>query len=240
MTDDAERTRNFWIDRAHTTAGEMAVYTHSRSRRYDAWTRAMLQTWTLGRVRAAKPRYARCLDLGCGHGDWTEAFATLADEVFACDVAPSFVDQTRRRVPHASVACADLRSYRMPDRLDLVYVGAVLMHLTFDDALDVLLRVRNAANRDALVIVRDWCTFNLGRRTENPDPRYFSVHRPAHEVRRIAELAGLTCVELRSSPSIYGEVMARHACVLQWPLRALWRLSTLHWLRASHTLVLRA
>jgi len=51
--------------------------------------------------------------------------------------------------------------------------------------------------------------------------------------------AFLSCVERRTSPSIYGEVLAR-GTPLQWPLRALWRLGTAHWRRSSYTLILRA
>ena len=200
----------------------------------------MLQRWTLARLHAVGPRFARCLDLGCGHGDWTELLAQISGEVFACDVAPAFVEQTRARVPRAIVDRADLRSYRMPRDLDLVYLGAVLMHLPDRDALDVLQRVRAAATPNAVVVVRDWCTFNLGRRDEQPDPRYFSVHRRPRELVTLVERAGLVCVELRSSPSIYADMMAHGARWLRWPLRALWRAATMHWLRASHTLVLRA
>ncbi len=240
MQDERYKTCEFWIERARTTAGPAAVHTHSRSARYDAWARAMLKRWTLKRLRSIEPRYRRCLDLGCGHGDWTELLATVSDEVFACDVAPAFVAQARTRVPHATVACADVREYPMPPRLDLVYLGAVLMHLHDADAIDVLRRVRSVTRPGAVVVIRDWCTFNLGRRTEVPDARYFSVHRRPGELSALADRVGLRPIELRSSPSIYAEVMSRRIPLIRWPLRVLWRLATLHWLRASHTLLLRA
>lgn len=200
----------------------------------------MLQEWTLARIRAAARRYRRCVDLGCGIGDWTERFADIADEVHACDVSPHFVALTQRRVPSAIVECTDLRDYRFPRQVDLVYVGAVLLYVSDADVIDTFRRIRGATVPGALVVVRDYCVFNAGRRTVNAARDFFSIHRRARELRALAAAAGLSCVELRSSPSIYGEVMASGAPLLQWPLRVAWRIATASWLRASYTLVFRA
>lgn len=239
MADD-NKAREFWIEQAREHAGARAVHPDARWSRYHAWTRRMLQDWTLGRMRAAAPRYRRCVDLGCGIGDWTERFAELADEVHACDVSPDFVAQTRLRVPAAIVECADLREYRFPRQSDLVYVGAVLTYLPDADVLDVLRRIRATTVPGALVVVRDYCVFNLGRPTINDRGDFYSVHRRARDLRLLAAVAGLTCIELRASPSMYAEVMTRAVPLLRWPMRALWRIATATWLRASHTLVFRA
>jgi trans-aconitate methyltransferase len=237
MVIDDNVARDYWIDRARAFDGPAAVHPDSRWLRYDAWTRRMLQTWTLARVRALAPRYRRAADLGCGYGDWTERFAQLADEIHACDIAPELAAATQRRLVHhraARVECADIRSFDLPRRLDLVYAGAVFMYLSDRAVGEVLRRIGDAVAPGAVVVIRDFCAFNVARRAERP----FDVSRRADELRALAERAGLRCVESRSSPSIYGEVMGGR--LLAWPMRALWRLATLHWRRASHTLVLRA
>ena len=238
--DHARIAREFWIDHARAHDGSRAVHPRSRWHRYHDWTRRMLQDWTLARMRAVAPRFRRCADLGCGIGDWSERFAEISDEVHACDVSPHFVARTQRRVPAAIVECADLRAYRLPRQLDLVYVGAVLLYLDDADILDLFRRIRGATVPGALVIVRDYCVFNLGRRTINFDAEFYSVHRRARELRELAAVAGLSCVEQRASPSIYGEVMAHRVPLAQWPFRALWRVATAGWTRASVTLVLHA
>ena len=227
----------FWIERAAKLTPEEAVHPKSPFIGYEMWTRRMIQTWTMQRVRAIKPRSARTLDMGCGFGDWTELLAEVSDEIYAFDIAPSFVEQTQRRVPTANVTCSDLVSYEMPRDLDIVYIGAVLLYATESDVVDVLRRVREAARPDALVIIRDWCTFNAGRRTRNSGGGHWSIHRSPDELCYLAEAARLRVVEVRSSPSIYGEVMGGRFA--QWPLRALWRLVSLPARRASHTLILR-
>jgi SAM-dependent methyltransferase len=190
----------------------------------------------LKRIKTVKPRFHRALDLGCGYGDWTSLFAPLCDEIHACDVAPEFAAHTFLRLAQhraAYVKCEDIRDYEVPDELDFIYVGAVLCYIDDADVLDVMRRLRAAATRDAMLVMRDYCTFNLGRPT-----RYeTSIHRDPRRLRDLAELAGFRCLEVRSSPSIYGEEMAGNARWLRWPLRTGWRTATVMWQRASYTLV---
>ena len=230
--------KQFWIEHASKTEGAIAVHPNTHWHGYQMWTRRMVQAWTLDRIRAVKPRFKRCVDLGCGFGDWTELFAQLADEVHAFDVAPAFVEETQRRVPSARVTCADIRDYVLPENVDFVYIGAVLLYVDDADALELLQRIRRAVMPGALVIWRDWCTYGYGQRTVNVRDGFYSVHRTPEELLRIAELARFSVVELRAAPSIYGEVMGGRRW--QWPLRALWRLASLPWTRTSYSLILRA
>ncbi|HEY5921161.1 MAG TPA: class I SAM-dependent methyltransferase [Kofleriaceae bacterium] len=237
--DDPSRVvEAYWSKRASEEKPEAAVHPKSRFIAYEMWTRRMIQAWTMRRLHSLKARVRRSLDIGCGYGDWTELFAQISDEIHACDIAPAFVDATRRRVPQANVSLADLRSYAMPRALDFVYFGAVLLYAPQPDVVDVLRRVRDAAEPGALVIVRDWCTFNLGRRTTNTGGNHWSIHRSPMELCCLAEAARFRVIEVRSSPSIYGEVMGGRFA--QWPMRALWRLVSLPVRRASHSLILRA
>ncbi len=233
----ARIAREFWFRQAATEEAVVAVNPGARWAGMHDWTRRMLQAWTVDRMRAFRQRYRTCVDIGCGYGDWTERFATLAEEVHGCELAPPFVAQARRRVPHAAIECCDLRDYVIPAASDLVYIGAVLMYVPDLHALDLLRRVRAAVARDALVMWREFCTFNLGRRATYETAERFSVHRSPAQLCWLAELAGFRVDEVRSAPSIYGEVLGGR--VGAWPLRGVMRVATATWRRASHTLVLR-
>jgi SAM-dependent methyltransferase len=233
----ARIVREFWVKQASHETAVVAVNPGARWAGMQDFTRRLLQLWTLDRMRAFRPRYRACVDIGCGYGDWTELFAQLSDEIHGCEIAPQFAAQARKRVPHAQIECCDLRSYVLPAKVDLVYLGAVLLYLPEDAVLDVLRRVRASMTADALVVWREFCTFNLGRRTVNETPERFSIHRSPAELCWLAELAGLRVTELRSAPSIYGEVLGGR--IGRWPLRGLMRVATATWRRASHTLVLR-
>lgn len=229
---------DFWIQYGKTAAGVTAAEPYVRWRGYHERSRRALQRWTVGRVRADRPRYRIGVDLGCGNGEWTELFAPLCDELHACDISPDFVAQARKRTAWhraASVEVCDLRAFPIPDGVDLVYIGAAFMYLQDGDVLDVLRHVAARAAPGAHIVIRDYCTLNLGLRTEYPTQGH-SIHRPAHHLVAIAADAGLDCTEARSSFSIYGELAASGIPGLQWPLRALLRFATIPWTRASHTL----
>jgi SAM-dependent methyltransferase len=239
LVDPRRAAQEFWVGRALALEGPRAVHPDTRWLGYDLWTRGMLQRWTLARLRRARSRYRRVVDLGCGYGDWTAQFATLADELYACDLSPAFVAAARQRVPSADIVCTDVRAYAIPRDFDLAYVGAVLMYVPDHDALDVLRRLRDAARPDALVVVRDFCAYGLGRGGVDTRQGYTVYRRPG-ELRALVERAGLRVTEMRASPSIYGEVMAGRARALAGPLRALWRIATASWLRASQTVIATA
>jgi SAM-dependent methyltransferase len=238
--DPSDDAAAYWHERARTVKGPAAVLPHSRLPNLHGWSAHWLQHWTLSRFD--RLRFKRCVDLGCGRGDWSALFAPHADEVFACDVAEPFVAETRARLDalhHTSwqVEQADLRSYRIPPGVDLAYVGAVLLYLRDDAVRDVLYRLRQATVPNALVFIREWCTFNLGRPSTQTTTG-FSIHRRPRDVVALAESVGLRCLEVRSAPSIYAEMMGN--AFTHWPLRLVWRLATLYRTRASHTFVFRA
>jgi trans-aconitate methyltransferase len=235
----SDAARTYWIDRARTVQGAASVLASGRWLRYHAWTHGMLQRWTLSRLD--RPRYRRFVDLGCGRGEWSALFAPRAHEVVACDVADAFVAETRGRldaIGHRAhqVTVSDLRDFQIPAGVDLAYVGAVLLYLRDRDVQDVLYRLRQATVPHAQVIIREYCTFNLGR-PSTQTVSGFSMHRRPADLVRLAESVGLRCETVRSSPSIYAEAMGN--AVTRWPLRLAWRMATAHWMRASHTLVFR-
>lgn len=238
LRSDAKTAPDFWIQHGKSAAGVTAVEPYIRWQSYHARSRRALQRWTIDRLRADRRRYRIGVDLGCGNGEWTELFAPLCDELHACDVSPDFVAQTRARTSwhrDTSVEVSDIRSFPIPSGADFIYVGAAFMYLQDRDVSDVLHRIAAHAAPNAHVVIRDYCTYNLGLRTEYPSHGH-SIHRPASHLLELATNAGLRCDELRSSFSIDGELAANGIPGLQWPLRALLRFATIPWTRSSHTL----
>lgn len=236
--DDTTKAATFWIERARKTPPMEAVHPRTRFIGFAVWTRRMLQRWTIDRIARDRPRFKRGVDIGCGPGDWAELYKQHCDELYACDIAPAFVEQTRARLAgtRSHVECSDLRSYGVPVGADLVTLGAVLIYLDDDDVIALMRRIYAAMEPGGLVVVRDWCTFNFGRPSRQSKIG-FSIHRRPRDLQRLIMRTGFTPLELRASPSIYAEVMG--GGLLQWPLRALWCLVSLPWHRASHTLLFR-
>lgn len=223
---------------ALTSSEAAAVHPNTRLLRYHTWTRRLLQRWTVRRVLSERSRYARCVDLGCGPGDWSELFAPHCDELHACDSDPKLLAKARERMPspHVHITRCDVRTYEPPVDVDLVFLGAVLMYLPDDDALRLLRRLQAAAVPGALIVIRDYLTIHLGRPSVNKDDG-FSVHRSPEQLRALVERAGFTWIETHSSLQMYAEVLGGK--YFTWPVRALWELISAPWTRASYTLLFR-
>ena len=114
-------------------------------------------------ARETPGRPVRVLDVATGSGDvplrlWHKATrAGVAVEVAGCDVSPTAVEEATHG---AESAGADLRFFRhdvirdpLPGGFDVVTCSLFLHHLSEEDAVTLLRRMRDAAGR--LVLVND-------------------------------------------------------------------------------------
>ena len=70
------------------------------------------------------PRVHSVCDLGCGTGTTALAFARRGLKVYAVDLSPTMCRQARGKARRAGlpvrVICADMRTFRLPEQIDLV------------------------------------------------------------------------------------------------------------------------
>jgi SAM-dependent methyltransferase len=117
----------------------------------DVWSRgwggprSQWSSWIEPRLReaAGPPPYGTVVEIGCGHGRWTQFLAEAATQVIALDVAPACIDACRARFDdHARVVpvLCDGRSIpAVADRsVDLVFSFDSLVHADAE-ALDAYL-----------------------------------------------------------------------------------------------------
>ena len=127
FADPSDAATAYWHERARTVKGR-APCCDQPDADLHGWSSRLLQHWTLSRLD--RPRFKRCVDLGCGRGEWSALFAPRRRGVRVR--SPSRLSPNtrapRRAAPHL-VACraGDLRSYQIPPGVDLAYFGAVLL-----------------------------------------------------------------------------------------------------------------
>ena len=113
---------------------EQVDYYRRRAPDYDATA--------YGDIEAARARIARLvatmrprgrvLEIACGPGLWTQAFAGAADTLLAIDAAPETIALARARVGAADnvvFEVADVFSWTTSERFDTVFFSAWLSHV---------------------------------------------------------------------------------------------------------------
>lgn len=128
-------------------------------------------------VLALLPPHGRMLELGSGPGQDAEFFEEHGLEVQRTDATQGFVDRLRAQGRRAELLDITRDAFGGP--FDIVFAGAVLLHLTTSQFGDVLARAAHAVIAGGLLAftVKEgdgeaWSTAKLDH------PRYFRYWRP--------------------------------------------------------------
>ena len=145
----------------------------------------------------AVPDGGEVVDLGCGPGWETAAFADAGLDPVAIDLTAAFAARTAARVPAAGVARADMRSLPLAaDRFDGLWACASFLHVPRADAPGTLAEFARVLRPDgafAFSVKR-----GEGRRvgdTYDGDRRRFTLYEPG-ELRGLLADAGFGVVTL--------------------------------------------
>lgn len=133
------------------------------------------------RIAAAKPSrqpFSRVLDLGCGVGDWTLGYLSLARRVVGVDVNAAFLDAARASAS-TELRGADAEFVKCPiqawddfDGVELVSLGGVLMYLDDSETRALVARLAARLESGAMLYVRSSVVTRLRRPFATPTGFY--------------------------------------------------------------------
>lgn len=87
---------------------------------------------------------AQALELGCGTGNFTEAFAKSGASLLAVDISPDLLERAAQRqlpVDQVTFQAARFEDLRLPSRFDAVIGSSVLHHLELEPALEKIMEL---------------------------------------------------------------------------------------------------
>lgn len=132
-------TASDWRDREFE---DVSSYTNSNA---PLWLQRVSQTMLRGaaiglirQVTGPDHPLKRAVDVGCGVGDWTQAYADFCRHVIGIDVNQSFIQEARRRSTAADTdgslefRVADGVDPRLLDGADLICFGSVFQYMSDD------------------------------------------------------------------------------------------------------------
>jgi predicted TPR repeat methyltransferase len=95
---------------------------------------------------ADNPVDARVLEIGCGDGRDAHEIITRAGWYKGIDVSEGLLALARKKLPHADFEVADAVTFEYPEKLDIVFAFASLLHLDSNEVTSVLDKVHAALN----------------------------------------------------------------------------------------------
>lgn len=103
------------------------------------------------------------LEIGCNKGFLIAALASLGFQgLKGIDLSPDDIEVAKRLVPEAELLCADAESYleRETETYDFIILKAVLEHISKENVVSFLLKIRNALKENGIIIIdvpnMDW------------------------------------------------------------------------------------
>lgn len=205
-------------------------------RRVNRWSRSAAILWPAIRDLArSSDQPIRVLDLACGGGDVTREIArrtrkaNLPVEIHGCDAHPFAVQCSRVGEPPADRSSVsffqlDVLKEALPTDYDVLMCSLFLHHLTDADALQFLIRMRQAARQ--LVLVNDLCRTRLGYMLAWAGCRLLTRSRIVHHDGPLSVRAAFTTYEIEKLISEAG--MMGSQITLHWPQRFL-----LSWMKSA-------
>ncbi|MCB1313074.1 MAG: class I SAM-dependent methyltransferase [Sedimentitalea sp.] len=101
----------------------------------------------------ARPRYAACLELGCGNGELARHVAPLCDRYVGVDAVEIAVAEARRAVPAATFLTGVLPEDLPAGSFDLLILSEVLYFFESDAIRDLARRIHRRWPRAEIVCV---------------------------------------------------------------------------------------
>ena len=137
-----------------SASAELYDLLYSRFKDYPAETAGLVDV-----IRRLHPPARTVLDVGCGTGEHARLLSEEHDfEVDGLDLDPTFVRIARRKLPRAAVYQADMTSFALPRRYDVIVClfSAIGYVRTLENVRRTLERFRAHLADDGLVLLEPW------------------------------------------------------------------------------------
>lgn len=77
-------------------------------------------------IKIANPHV---LEIGCGNGRDAEEIIKFTDNYLGIDVAEKLIELARQKAPKLNFKIADIENYKFPQKLDVIFAFASLIHV---------------------------------------------------------------------------------------------------------------
>ena len=100
------------------------------------------------------PKHSNILDLGCGNGyPYDHYICTKGFNLIGIDFCEKHIKEAKKINPNAKYFIADIETYEIDNKYDLVLMLFSLIHLPRESHKDILKRVYNSLNKKGILLL---------------------------------------------------------------------------------------
>lgn len=140
-----ENLRQMTIDTYNNSAAELAEYFRGIGPREKYIDIAF--------ALADDPESPKVLEIGCGDGRDAKAIVSRTSNYTGVDISEELIKIARTHVPEGRFEVADAASYEFPEKLDIVFAFASLLHLNKSELRTVFTGLSKAVRPGGIVYI---------------------------------------------------------------------------------------
>ncbi|MDD5146273.1 MAG: class I SAM-dependent methyltransferase [Candidatus Pacebacteria bacterium] len=91
------------------------------------------------------------LEIGCGNGRDAEEIIKYTNDYLGIDISEKLIELARQKVPRARFEVADIERYTFPEKLDIIFAFASLIHASKEGLQRILKQLFGALNSGGVI-----------------------------------------------------------------------------------------
>src|SRR3989338_82716 len=88
----------------------------------------------------------KVVEIGCGNGRDAEEIIKRTNDYVGIDISTELIKLAQKKVPKGKFLVADVTSFEFPEKIDIVFAFASLIHVNKEDLINVLDKIHKSFN----------------------------------------------------------------------------------------------
>ena len=93
----------------------------------------------------------KVVEIGCGNGRDAEEIIKRTNDYVGIDISTELIKLAQKKVPKGKFLVADVTSFEFPEKIDIVFAFASLIHVNKEDLINVLDKIHKSLNSKGIL-----------------------------------------------------------------------------------------
>lgn len=160
----------------------------------------------------SKTQKVKVLEMGVGTGEITKPLYDLGHDITGVDLSSKMIEISKSHMEKAAFILADFCNAlnQISNKFDFVVFSYSIHHLTYNDQIELLVKLNDYLNEDGVIIIGDVSTFTIEdmNQLQNKyaaiwdDEEYYPILKK-YQLSRLADIYKLSYVQINDVAGVY-------------------------------------